>query len=80
MYDSSTQLRHTENRYELLEGDQVVYTEMHHRSPELRNYSLSQIRDMMEVAGFLGVHAMSGYTSDPASEDDDTFCILGTRK
>ncbi len=37
MYDPATQLRHTENRYELLENGEVIYTEEHRRSPELRD-------------------------------------------
>lgn len=79
MYDSNTQLRHTENRYELVENGEVVFTEMHHRSPELRNYSIEQLTALLEQAGFSGVHAVSGFTTDPASDDDDVFCILGMK-
>jgi ubiquinone/menaquinone biosynthesis C-methylase UbiE len=80
MYDPETQLRHTENRYELIKNGQVVYTEDHRRSPELRNYSLAQIRQMLAEAGFTEVEAVSGYSSDPATEDDGYFCIIGKRK
>lgn len=79
MYDSNTQLRHTENRYELVEDSEVVYTEMHRRSPELRNYTLGQLTSMLEKSGFSGAHAVSGYSSEPASEDDKVFCIFGRR-
>jgi len=79
MYDSVTQLRHNENRYELWENGQLVYTEMHRQSPELRNYSLSQLTAMLEKAGFTGVHTLSGFSSYPASEDDEVFSIIGMR-
>jgi SAM-dependent methyltransferase len=79
MYDSSTQLRHTENRYELVESGEVVFTEMHHRSPEMRDYSIDQLTALLEQARFSGVHAVSGFSSDPASDDDEVFCILGLR-
>lgn len=79
LYDSSTQLRHTENRYEILDGSEVVFTEMHSRSPELRNYSLLQLTGMLEESGYAGVHAVSEFSSEPASEDDEVFCVLGKK-
>ncbi|MEJ2710852.1 MAG: class I SAM-dependent methyltransferase [Anaerolineales bacterium] len=79
MYDSSTQLRHTESRYELVENGEVVFTEMHRRSPELRNYSLSQLTVLLEESGYAGVYAVSGFSKEPASEDDEVFCILGKK-
>jgi ubiquinone/menaquinone biosynthesis C-methylase UbiE len=84
MYDPETQLRHTENRYELLENDRVVYSEDHRRSPELRNYTLAQISDMLDRAGFTGIKAVSGYPSDLASgklatEEDNFFCIISQK-
>ena len=79
MYDPATQLRHTENRYELLENGQVLYAEEHRRSPELRNYTLAQIRQMLAKARFTEIEAVSEYSSDPATEDDGYFCIMGKR-
>ena len=79
-YDSNTQLRHTESRYEVLKNGEVVYSEFHQRSPELRNYSLSQLTEMLESAGFLNVRAFSGFTNEPATEDDEVFCIFGSRE
>jgi ubiquinone/menaquinone biosynthesis C-methylase UbiE len=85
MYDPETQLRYTENRYELLENDQVVYAEDHRRSPELRNYTLAQISDMLDQAGFTVLKAVADYPSDlasaePATEEDTFFCIIGQRE
>lgn len=79
MYDPETRLRHTENRYELIENGQVVYAEDHRRSPELRNYTLAQIRQMLVETEFKEVEAVSEYSSDLATEDDGYFCIMGTR-
>lgn len=79
MFDPATQLRHTENRYELLENGKIVFTEKHRCSPELRSYTLSQVTTMLEKAGFSGIHAVSGYSSEPATEDDKQFCIFGMR-
>lgn len=77
MYDAGTQLRHTESRYELVENGEIVYMEMHRRSPELRNYSLGQLKTLMEELGYGNVHALSGFSKKPASEEDEVFCILG---
>lgn len=78
-FDSKTQLRHTENRYEIFDGEEVVYSEFHQRSPELRNYSIRQLTEMLEQNGFLDVKAFSGFTSKPASEEDGGFCISGSK-
>ncbi len=81
MHDPSTQLRHTESRYELIKGDEVVYTEFHRQcqSPEFRNYTLEQILEMISAAGFEDVQAVSGFSSDRASPDDEVFCVIGVR-
>lgn len=79
MYDPATQLRHTENRYELLQSDEVHYAEIHRRSPEMRSYSPYQLTHMMENTDFIPVHAMAGFSSAPASDTDETLTILGSR-
>lgn len=78
-YDSSTHLRHTENRYEIIKNDVIVYEEVHKRSPELRNYSIHDLSDMLESTGFENVHAVSEFTTDPATDSDGSFCIFGTK-
>ena len=49
------------------------------RSPELRNYSIHQLQEMLENAEFVDVHAVSEYTTDPATDGDGSFCIFGTK-
>jgi hypothetical protein len=53
---------------------------MYRRSPELRNYSVGQLTDLLEEAGFSEIHAVSGYSSEPAAEDDDSYSILGKNR
>jgi SAM-dependent methyltransferase len=80
MYDPETQLRHTENRYELLEDGRVVYREDHRRSPELRDYTPAQLGQALAAAGFVDIRAVSGYSDEPATEADGSFCIMGRRR
>jgi ubiquinone/menaquinone biosynthesis C-methylase UbiE len=76
MFNPETQLRHTESRYELYMDGELVYEEKRQRSPELRSYSLEQITEMMEKAGFSGIEVM-GFSGEPLSEKENMFCMLG---
>ncbi len=78
-FDPATRLRHTENRYELLEGDKVVYSEHHQRSPELRSYSISELKQLAAEAGFGDLQATSGFSQEPASEVDEVFCLMARK-
>lgn len=79
MHDSTTQLRHTETRYELVQNGEVVFTQLSQRSPEMRNYTPEQLRTMFEAAGFSNIQAVSGFSREPATEDDDVFCMLAKK-
>ncbi|HEY2660587.1 MAG TPA: class I SAM-dependent methyltransferase [Caulobacteraceae bacterium] len=78
-YDHDQQLEHEENRYEVLRGDVVVETEFHGRSPCVRWYSQAQAMACYERAGFTGLKLTSGFSFEPASEADTTFCVIGVR-
>lgn len=78
-YDHRQQLEHEENRYEVLRRDTVVQSELHARSPAVRWYSQAQIAGLYEKAGLANVRVLSGFTFEPASGEDTTFCVLGTR-
>ena len=78
-YDHIQQLEHEENRYEVLRDGVVVQTEMHARAPAARWYSQAQVRTLYEDAGFADVKLTSGFTFEPASVEDTTFCVIGTR-
>jgi hypothetical protein len=45
----------------------------------LRNYDLAEPVAMMEQAGFQGIRAVSGFAQQPATDEDEVFCILGTK-
>ena len=78
-YDYEQQLEHEENRYEILRDDLIIRTELHARSPAVRWYSQAQAIACFEEAGFKSASAMSGFTFDPASPRDTTFCVVGSR-
>ena len=73
------QLMDEENRYERLEGDIVVESELHQRSPSVRWYSQAQAVAVFEQAGLESVRLTAGFSDDPATDRDTTFCVLGRR-
>jgi ubiquinone/menaquinone biosynthesis C-methylase UbiE len=80
-FDIANQLEHTEDRYELLRGGEVIATEHHSRSPATRWYTQQQAVDLYRQAGFTGIHVVKIFDLDftPASESDTYFSVLGTR-
>jgi len=78
-YDLDQQLEHEENRYEVLHSGVVVENEQCVRSPAVRWYSQQQAIACCERAGFTAVTTTSGFTLEPASPEDTTFCVIGTR-
>ena len=75
-YDEATQLVHTEDRYELLKDGQILVSETHRRSPATRGYSLGQIVELVRAGGFDEVRTVSGFSDEPASDDDELFCVI----
>jgi hypothetical protein len=45
-YEPARQLEHTEDRYEVVRGGEVIAAEMHRRSPATRAYTHAQVRDL----------------------------------
>jgi SAM-dependent methyltransferase len=78
-YDEKTQLQHTDERFELLDGDTVVAEEYQRRSPATRGYTFTQVQERLAGAGFENVHAVANFTNEPAGPEDDLFCVFGTR-
>lgn len=78
-FDRTTQLEHTEDRYELIVDGAVVHTEHDERSPATREYSLGQSIAIYRAAGLVDVLATSNFTSDSASDDDHMWCVQGRR-
>jgi hypothetical protein len=79
LYDHDLQLEHEENRYEVLHDGVVTQSELHVRSPCVRWYSQGQAESLYEEAGFEVSTTTSGFTFEPASSDDTTFCVIGKR-
>ncbi len=78
-YDSDAQLEHTEDRYEVLVGGDVVETEEFSRSPATRWYTQEQSRALYEEAVFVDVRLYSAFSQDAASADDKTWTVVGRR-
>jgi len=78
-HDVDACLQSTRDRYEVLEGDEVVATEEHERSPAARWYSLEAAALLYRAAGFEDVRATRDFTHEPAVESDDLFVVVGTR-
>jgi SAM-dependent methyltransferase len=78
-YDVASQLRHTENRFELLKDGEIVYSELHQRSPEMRVYSLGQISRLLSETGYHNIRAVSEFSDKLASAEDSVFCIFGEK-
>lgn len=78
-HDVQARLQHTRDRCEVLDGDEVVATENHERSPTARWYSLEQALELYRAAGFEDVCATRGFTHETAVASDDLFVVTGTR-
>jgi SAM-dependent methyltransferase len=78
-YEPERRLQHTEDRYEVVEGGQVVQSATHKSSPFLTWYTLQESIDLLQNNGFVDVRAHSDFKFEPATDLDDSFIVLGTR-
>jgi len=78
-YDHAQHLEHEENRYEISRDDVVIESEESARSPAVRWYSQAQAMACCERAGFSDVMVTSGFTLEPASPENTTFCVIAKR-
>ena len=78
-YDTETQLRHTQNRYELWQGDTLLQKEEYSQQPELRSYSIGELSKMLVESNFVNVRSNSGFSNKPATSNDAIYCILANR-
>jgi ubiquinone/menaquinone biosynthesis C-methylase UbiE len=77
--EPARQLWHTEQRFEVEINGHVVQAEHHRRSPEGRWYTQPQASGLFRAAGFSGIRLLSGFTREPAREQDRLYCVLGER-
>jgi hypothetical protein len=78
-YDVPNQLEHTQDRYEVIRGEEIVSAEYHARSDATRWYTQQQAADLFSVAGFTDVHMVSEFTDQPATAEDTIFSVFGVR-
>jgi SAM-dependent methyltransferase len=79
MYDHDQQLQHEENRYEVLRDGEVIEAEFHSRCPCVRWYSQAQALALFERAGFGDVKMTAAESAHPATPEDNSVKIRGTR-
>jgi SAM-dependent methyltransferase len=78
-YDVENQLEYTEDRYEVILDGQVITSERHRRSPATRWYTQFQAIDLFEGVGLTRLRVFSGFSRQPASDQDKIFSVVGTR-
>jgi SAM-dependent methyltransferase len=78
-FDYEQQLWHSEERYEVLVGGDVVQTEQHRRSPAGRWYTQEQSLDLYREAGFGELRLLHEFTTKVASANDRIWSIVGRR-
>ncbi len=78
-YDHDQQLQHEENRYEVVRDGEVIEAEFHSRCPCVRWYSQDQALALFGRAGFTDVKMTAADSDRPATPEDNSFKIRGTR-
>lgn len=78
-FDVVGQLEHTEDRYEVIRGGEVVEAEHQVRSPATRRYTQPQVMELYTAAGFADVRLVRGFTDVPTTEADTIFSAFGRR-
>jgi ubiquinone/menaquinone biosynthesis C-methylase UbiE len=74
------QLQDAEDRYEVIVNGEIVQTETHVQSPELRWYSQEQAVHLLKDAGFTHIQVGSGFSRQPAAADETLFSIIAERE
>jgi len=78
-YDPQAQLEYTEDRYEVMLDGVVLASEHHRRSPVTREYTKSQAVQLYHLAGFAEIRLLSGFSMDPARDEDRIFSVVGEK-
>ncbi len=77
--DRGARLEHTEDRYEVWCGEQLIGSAAHARSPATRFYTHDEAVALYRDAGFADLRLTKGFTADPADPGDRIFCVIGRR-
>lgn len=77
-YDLVQKLEHYQDRFEVIQEGRIVKSEAIELSPACRWYSQAEAVKLYREAGFVDITTLSGFTHEPAGEDDTIFCVLGS--
>lgn len=80
-YDPANRLEHTEDRYQVTLGGQVLAEEYHQRSPATRDYTADEAVQLYRQAGLDAIQVISGFSKDfaPAKAGDALVSLIGQR-
>lgn len=79
LFDPSTDLEHTIDKYEVIKDGEVTQTEEHHQSPATRSYTQTQAIALYQNAGFKNIQVFEGFSFEPVKSDSMLFCITGMK-
>lgn len=79
LFDAENQLAHAQTRYEVAVDGQIVASEEHVQSPELRWYTQEQIVQLLQEAGFANIRLRSGFTHELIKPEDTLFTVTAER-
>jgi ubiquinone/menaquinone biosynthesis C-methylase UbiE len=68
-----------EERFEVVVNGQVTATEHYHRPNAFRWYTPAQAIALYAGAGFTDIQTFKGFTFEPATDNEDGFCVLGQK-
>jgi ubiquinone/menaquinone biosynthesis C-methylase UbiE len=78
-YDPATELEHTEDWYQVLQGGKVIAQELHRRSPATRSYNQVQAQELFARGGFTKIRLYKEFTLEPAGPEDMLVTVVGER-
>lgn len=82
--DSEAMLGHAETRFEVVRDGEVIETELHRRSPEIRLFTPELAESLLTEAGFAGpdgkgCEITGGFSGHPLKNDDQYIVVVASR-
>ncbi len=78
-YDCASECEHTEDRYQMIVGEEILADELHKRSPATRSYTQDQARELFLHAGFSAFEIYSQFTWNKVKPEDTLFTIIAAK-
>ncbi len=79
MFDNIQQLEHTEDRYEILDAGEIIYTEDHRQSPGARWYTPHQAEALFNALGLRDIRVQRKFSFEFVDDDAWLFTVTGRR-